>query len=170
LEHRYDLDQPGALDIHRRWRRFAGRYGALLLGEVYLQQAGRLARYLMPADGIHAAFWVQPLAIGWDPPALAESLRQAVAATPPGSLAWVQGNHDDQSRPATWFGGGEQGRRRPRAFWTLIAALPGMAFCYQGEELASPTAKSLQVSCRIRWRCATRRRNWAATGSAPRHR
>ena len=135
LEHRYDLDQPGALGIHRRWRRIADRYGALLLGEVYLLHADRLARYLMPADGIHAAFWVQPLAIGWDPPALGESLRQAVAATPPGSLAWVQGNHDDQSRPATRFGGGEQGRRRSLAFWALIAALPGMAFCYQGEEL-----------------------------------
>jgi alpha-glucosidase len=58
-----------------------------------------------------------------------------VAATPPGSLAWVQGNHDDQSRPATRFGGGQQGRQRSLAFWTLIAALPGMAFCYQGEEL-----------------------------------
>jgi alpha-glucosidase len=79
---------------------------------------------------------VQPLAIGWDPPALAESLRQAVAATPPGGLAWVQGNHDDQSRPATRFGGGEQGRRRSLAFWTLVAALSGMAFCYQGEERA----------------------------------
>jgi alpha-glucosidase len=27
------------------------------------------------------------------------------------------------------------GRRRSLAFWTLIALLPGMAFCYQGEEL-----------------------------------
>jgi alpha-glucosidase len=135
LEHRYDLDRPRALDIHRRWRAIADRYGALLLGEVYLLHADKLARYLVPGDGIHAAFWVQPLAIGWDPPALATSLQQAVAATPPGSLAWVQGNHDDQSRAATRFGGAQQGRRRSLAFWTLIALLPGMAFCYQGEEL-----------------------------------
>jgi alpha-glucosidase len=78
---------------------------------------------------------VQPLAIGWDPPARAEPLSQAAAATPPGSLAWVQGNHDDQSRPATRSGGAEQGRRRSLAFWTPIAAPPGRAFCYQGEEL-----------------------------------
>jgi alpha-glucosidase len=135
LEHRYDLDQPGVLDIHRRWRRIADRYGALLLGEVYLLHAGKLGRYLLPGDGLHAAFWVQPLALGWDPLALAGSLRQGLAATPPGSLAWVQGNHDDQSRAATRFGGGEQGRRRSLAFWTLTAPLPGMAFSYQGEEL-----------------------------------
>jgi alpha-glucosidase len=154
LEHRYDLDQPGALDIHRRWRAIADRYGALLLGEVYLLHADKLARYLAPGDGIHAAFWVQPLAIGWDPPALAGSLQQALAATPPGSLAWVQGNHDDQSRAATRFGGGEQGRRRSLAFWTLIALLPGMAFCYQGEELgltdSAITASELQDPLAVR--------------------
>jgi alpha-glucosidase len=135
FEHRYDLDQPGVLDIHRRWRRIADEYDALLLGEVYLLHAHKLARYLVPSDGLHTAFWVQPLALGWEPDAIAKSLQEAVTATPPGTLAWVQGNHDDPSRAATRFGGGEAGRRRSLAFATLVAALPGLTFTYQGEEL-----------------------------------
>jgi alpha-glucosidase len=135
FEHRYDLDQPGVLDIHRRWRRIADAYHALLLGEVYLLHTDKLARYLVAGDGLHAAFWVQPLALAWDPPALATSMHDALVATPPGSLAWVQGNHDDQARAATRFGGGETGRRRSLALATLLAGLPGMTFTYQGEEL-----------------------------------
>jgi alpha-glucosidase len=135
FEHRYDLDQPGVLDIHRRWRRIVDDYDALLLGEVYLLHADRLARYLASGDGLHAAFWVQPLALGWDPDAIGTSLQQGLASTAPGSLAWVQGNHDDQSRAVTRFGGGEIGRRRSLAFATLVSALPGIAFTYQGEEL-----------------------------------
>ena len=44
-------------------------------------------------------------------------------------------NHDDPSRAATRFGGGETGRRRSLALSTLLAGLPGMCFVYQGEEL-----------------------------------
>lgn len=84
---------------------------------------------------------MQPLALGWDPDALARSLQVGLAATPPGSLAWVQGNHDDQSRAATRFGGGEAGRRRSLAFATLVAALPGLSFTYQGEELGLEDGK-----------------------------
>jgi alpha-glucosidase len=135
FEHRYDLDQPGVLGIHRRWRRIADAYDALLLGEVYLLHTDKLARYLVIEDGLHAAFWVQPLALGWDPPAIATSLHEALASTPAGSLAWIQGNHDDQARAATRFGAGETGRRRSLAFATLVAVLPGMTFTYQGEEL-----------------------------------
>ena len=135
FEHRYDLDQPGVLDIHRRWRRIADAYNALLLGEVYLLHTDKLARYLIAGNGLHAAFWMQPLALAWDPPAIATSLRDALASTPPGSLAWVQGNHDDHARAASRFGAGETGRRRSLAFATLVALLPGMTFTYQGEEL-----------------------------------
>ena len=141
FEHRFDLDQPSVLEIHRRWRRIADDYDALLLGEVYLLHADKLARYLVTGDGLHAAFWVQPLALGWDPQALATSLQEGLASTPLGSLAWVQGNHDDQSRAVTRFGGGDLGRRRSLAFSTLVAALPGMTFTYQGEELGLEDGK-----------------------------
>jgi alpha-glucosidase len=135
FEHRYDLDQPAVLDIHRRWRRIADEYDSLLLGEVYLLHGDKLARYLAAGDGLQAAFWIQPLALGSDADAVARSLKEGLALTPPGSLAWVQGNHDDQSRAVTRFGGGDAGRRRSLAFSTLVAALPGVVFTYQGEEL-----------------------------------
>jgi alpha-glucosidase len=135
FEHRFDLDQPDVLNVHRRWRRIADGHGSLLLGEVYLLHVDKLARYLSAGDGLHAAFWVQPLALGWDPGSIAASLQAGLERTPPGSLAWIQGNHDDQSRAATRFGGGELGRRRSLALATFLAGLPGMMFIYQGEEL-----------------------------------
>jgi alpha-glucosidase len=134
MEHRYDLDQPGVLEIHRRWRRIADQYGALLLGEVYLLDADKLTRYL-GGDGLHAAFWVQPLAVDWGADPIRRTLGAGLDAAPPGSLAWVQGNHDDQARAATRLGGGAAGRRRSLALATLMAGLPGMSFTYQGEEL-----------------------------------
>jgi alpha-glucosidase len=129
------------LDVHRRWRRITDEYGALLLGEVYLLHADKLARYLVAGDGLHAAFWVQPLALGWDPPAIAASIQEGLSFTPPGSLAWVQGNHDDQARAATRFGGGDAGRGRSLGLSTLLAGLPGITFTYQGEELGLEDAE-----------------------------
>jgi alpha-glucosidase len=35
-DHRYDIVQPGALDIHRRWRAIADEYNAFLVGAVYI--------------------------------------------------------------------------------------------------------------------------------------
>jgi alpha-glucosidase len=135
LEHPYDSDQPGVLDVYRRWRRVADEYGALLLGEVYILEPDGLARYL-GGDGLHAAFWFRVLHMPWTPASLRRVLAEGVRVTlaQPGDVAWVQGSHD-RSRAVRRYGGGAVGRARALAMATLELFLPGLAFLYQGEEL-----------------------------------
>ena len=132
-EHRHDLDQPGVLDVYRRWNAIAARHDAMLIGEVYLLEPERLTRYVEGQDGLHSAFCFPALKVGWDADAIRETLAACVAAGV-GALSWPLSSHDDP-RAATRFGGGEAGRRRQLAYLTLLAALPGMPFIYQGDEL-----------------------------------
>jgi alpha-glucosidase len=132
LDHRHDVDQPEVLDVYRRWRDIAESYDALLLGEVYLLEADRVARYLQ-GDGLHLSFWFAPLHQEWDVDALRRTLVEG-AAMPTGAVSWVQGSHD-RMRAVTRFGGGAQGRARALALGTLLMGLPGVPFVYQGEEV-----------------------------------
>jgi len=135
LEHVYDTDQPGVLDVYRRWRAIADRHDALLLGEVYLLEGDRLRRYLSD-DGLHLAFWFGPLYVGWDAARLRRSFDDGVqvAAAARAGVAWVLGSHD-RNRVASRLGEGEVGRRRAVALATLQMFAPGVPFVYQGEEL-----------------------------------
>jgi alpha-glucosidase len=132
LEHIYDQDQPGLLDIHRRWQQVVAPYDALLLGEVYLLDPDALARYLKDQDGLHLSFWFALVESGWEPNRLGDLLRAADIAGP--YLAWVQSNHD-RSRAVTRYGGGATGRRRALTVATMTMGLPALPMIYQGEEL-----------------------------------
>jgi alpha-glucosidase len=133
LEHVYDVNQPGVLEIYRRWRRVVEPYDGLLVGEVYVLDVERLAPYIAGRDGLHVAFWFRPLHMGWSERNVREVLQHA-AALSEGSIGWVQGSHD-RPRAVTRFGGGDLGRARALAFATLLMGLPGLPFVYQGEEL-----------------------------------
>ena len=132
FEHRHDHDQPGVLEIHRRWRRVVAPYDALLLGEVYLLDPDDLARYLVEQDGLHLSFWFGLVESTWDPDRFAQLLRAADVAGP--HLAWVQSSHD-RSRAVTRYGGGAMGRRRALTLATLTMGLPALPVLLQGEEL-----------------------------------
>lgn len=126
------IDQPGTPDLYRSWRQVADRHDALLLGEVYLADSARVARYV--ADGrLHRAFWLPLQHTTWDRDEILDMLTTAVAAGG-GRFAWPQSSHDDP-RAATRFGGGEVGRRRALAFFHLIATLPGTPVMLAGDEL-----------------------------------
>ncbi len=129
----HDIDQPDVLDIYRGWRSICEPYGAVLLGEVALSEPARVARYVRNDDGLHFAFWLETLEVGWQ----ADALRRVVADAEPishGRFAWVLGSHD-RSRAVSRFGGGTRGRKRSLAFATLLMGLPGIPVIYQGEEL-----------------------------------
>ncbi|MBA2461502.1 MAG: DUF3459 domain-containing protein [Actinobacteria bacterium] len=132
LEHLYDVHQPGLLEIHRRWRRLAEPYGALLVGEIGLADPTALTTFVSGQDGLDLCFWFEPMEIEWQPEAIRAAL--ATASTMSHDVAWVQGSHD-RPRAATRFGGGELGRARSLALAVLLLGLPGMPFLYQGEEL-----------------------------------
>ena len=89
-DHRYDIDQPGVLDVHRGFRRVADRHGALLLGEVHLPDARRVARYVEGQDGLHASFLFTTVGLAWDPERLGAALREATMASPHLGLGAVQ--------------------------------------------------------------------------------
>jgi alpha-glucosidase len=129
----HDVNQPGVLDVYRRWRAIAEEYDALLLGEVFLRDPHDLARYVRDDDGLHLTFWFEPLQIDWEPAAIRKVLVAATEAMPD-RVGWIQGTHD-RTRSPTRFGGGEAGRHRSLALATLLAGLPGIPFIYQGEEL-----------------------------------
>lgn len=134
LEHVYDVDQDDNLRVHRRWRTVADRHDALLVGETYVLDPQRLARYV-PDDGLNIAFFFGAAESGWEPEALAAMLREAVDAVDGRArLGLVLSSHD-VPRAVSRFGGGPLGRRRALALHTVLLTLPGLPFLYQGEEL-----------------------------------
>ncbi len=155
-------DRDGVHEIYRSWRAVADSYEEekLLVGEVWLDDRDRLARYVGP-DELDTVFGFEVMASPWQ----LTSLRAAIEDTlvtherlgaPP---AWVLGNHD-VTRPATRYGRQdtsfsfaakawgittdvEVGRERARAMALLMMALPGSFYIYQGEELGLEEVEDL---------------------------
>ncbi len=136
------------------WRAVADSYPGtrVLVGEVWLADIERFARYLRP-DELHTAFNFDFMARPWDAASLRASIDATLAAhAPVGAPAtWVLSNHD-VTRPVTRYGredssfafarkrfgsptDADLGRRRARAAALLTAALPGSLYIYQGDEL-----------------------------------
>ena len=157
-------DRDEVHEIYRGWRTVADAYAdeKLLVGEVWLEDRDRLARYVEP-DELHTVFGFDVMASPWQ----LTPLREAIEATfrtherlgaPP---AWVLGNHD-VTRPATRYGRQdtsfsfadkawgittdvELGRERARAMALVMMALPGSCYIYQGEELGLEEVEDLPV-------------------------
>ena len=148
----WDLD--GVHAIFRRWRAIADEYAGerVLVGEIVVKGADRLARYLRPGH-LHQAFNTDYLKAPWDGAALRATIDATRAALAPvgAPATWVLSNHDETrhvtryGRPDTAAGlpGAPQdepadvalGTRRARAALLLMLALPGSAYVFQGEEL-----------------------------------
>jgi alpha-glucosidase len=148
----WDLD--GVHAIFRRWRAITDGYDGdrVLVGEIIVNGAERLARYLRPGH-LHQAFNADYLKAPWDATELRATI-DATLATLAGVGApatWVLSNHDE-TRHLTRYGrrdtaaglpGTPQdeppdlalGTRRARAAALLMLALPGSVYVYQGEEL-----------------------------------
>ena len=159
-------DRDELHDVYRSWRALADSYedDRILIGEIWLPDVERFARYLRP-DEMHTAFNFEFLACPWD----AERLRACIDSTlaahaPVGAPAtWVLSNHD-VTRHVTRYGRAdttfefaaksrdiprvdlELGTRRARAAALLTFALPGAVYIYQGEELGLPEVEDLPDS------------------------
>ena len=147
-------DRDGIHEIYQEWRAVADSYDEprALLGEVWIADPQRFAKYLRPQE-MHAAFNFPFLQCAWDPAALRTVIDQTIAFhRPVGAPAtWVLSNHD-VTRHVTRYGRTDTrfdfddrghgrpvdvqlGTRRARAAALLYLALPGGAYLYQGEEL-----------------------------------
>jgi alpha-glucosidase len=158
------LDRDELHDIYRDWRTVADSYPGtrVLVGEIWLEDAERFARYLRP-DELHTAFNFDFMARPWEAKELRASIEQTLAAhAPVGAPAtWVLSNHD-VTRPVTRYGRADSsfafgskrfgvptdpavGTRRARAASLLVAALPGSLYIYQGDELGLPEAEQIPL-------------------------
>jgi alpha-glucosidase len=155
-------DRDDLHDIYRRWRAIADRYPEprLLVGEIWLPDPDRLARYLRP-DELHTAFNFDYLRCPWERDRLRASITAALAthALVDAPTTWVLSNHD-VTRPVTRYGRADtsfsfeskregtptdlqRGTRRARAAALLAMALPGSMYIYQGEELGLPEVENI---------------------------
>lgn len=151
--------QEGVHEVYRDWRTIMHEYEGdrALAAEAWLPTADRTAQWVR-SDEMHQAFNFPYLQTGWNAGELraviAESLRAFGGVGAPAT--WVLSNHDvvrHASRLALTAenpqGHGigpdspgkpiaDVGLRRARAATTLMLALPGSAYLYQGEELGLP--------------------------------
>lgn len=167
-------DQPGVHDIYRHWRTIVDEYATepdgdrILCAEAWVQPATALAEYVRP-DELHQSFNFPFLMTPWLAADLRASIRSSLAAVEPygAPQTWVLSNHD-VVRHATRLGypqaagqpqghgigaddpqpDAELGLRRARAASTLMLALPGSAYLFQGEELGLPEATRLPDNSR----------------------
>ncbi len=156
------MDRDTLHEIYRKWRRIADSYAEprVLVGEIWLPDAERFARYLRP-DELHTAFNFDFLSCPWEPARMRTSIETALAAHAPvdAPTTWVLSNHD-VTRPVTRYGRAdtafafeskragtptdlELGTRRARAAALLAMALPGSLYVYQGEELGLPEVEDI---------------------------
>jgi alpha-glucosidase len=146
-------DRDDVHEIYRSWRAIADEApGRVLVGEVWLPDGGRLARYVNPGE-LHTVFNFPYLSCPWDARALHQVIDQTLAVPGDAPATWVLSNHD-VDRIVTRYGRAdtafsldrrryfhgfpvdlELGTRRARAAALLTMALPGAVYIYQGEEL-----------------------------------
>jgi len=151
--------QDAVHEVYRDWRKILEEYEGdrALAAEAWLPTAARTAEWVR-SDEMHQAFNFPYLQTEWDAAELREvievSLREFPGVGAPST--WVLSNHDvvrHASRLALTAenpqGHGigpdspgqpirEVGLARARAATTLMLALPGSAYLYQGEELGLP--------------------------------
>jgi alpha-glucosidase len=160
-------DRDDLHDIYRRWRQIADSYASprVLVGELWLPDAERFAKYLRP-DELHTAFNFDFLGCPWDATALRASITATLAAHAPvdAPATWVLANHD-VTRTVTRYGRADTsfsfdtkregvptdlrvGERRARAAALLTMALPGSVYMYQGEELGLPEVENIPAERR----------------------
>ncbi|MDX6504354.1 MAG: alpha-glucosidase [Gaiellaceae bacterium] len=157
------VDRDELHDVYRSWRALADTYEGerILIGEIWLPDVERFARYLRP-DEMHTAFNFEFLACPWDAAKLHACIDNTLAFhAPVGAPAtWVLSNHD-VTRHVTRYGREdttfdfsaktrdipavdlELGERRARAAGLLTMALPGAVYIYQGEELGLAEVEDL---------------------------
>ena len=154
------IDRDEIHDVYRGWRAVADEYDPprILVGEVWLEDAARFARYLRE-DEMHTAFNFDFMTQPWDAATLRASIARTLAEHAPVGAppTWVLSNHD-VTRPVTRYGRDDTsfafdrkrfgtptdlatGTRRARAAALLTAALPGCLYIYQGDELGLPEAE-----------------------------
>lgn len=168
-EHPPMWDQDGVHHIYREWRSILNGYNVsgdhaldrILCAEAWVDPPSRAALFVRP-DEFHQAFNFDFLQAPWRTKDLAQIIAESYAANDSvgAPTTWVLSNHDvvrhasrlglpiGSPRPNGIGSDDPQpdavaGLRRARAATTLMLALPGGSYLYQGEELGLPEHLSM---------------------------
>jgi alpha-glucosidase len=134
-------DEEGTHSLLRRFREKADSYpqSPVLVGEVFLIDTAKMARYYGSGDELHLAFNFTPMFTRFSKGGFERRLQEmkteleAIGAVP----TWVLSSHD-RPRHATRYGGSEA---RARAAAVLSLTMWGTVFLYAGEELGLEDAE-----------------------------
>ena len=163
------IDNPyfgheGVHEIYRNWRDLINEYDGerILCAEAFVEPLRKMALWVRP-DEMHQAFNFPFLVTRWDGEKMREVINDSLTAFHEvgAPSTWVLSNHD-QVRHATRLAldpaastadritgigplttpkpDAALGLHRARAATTMMLALPGVAYLYQGEELGLPEA------------------------------
>jgi alpha-glucosidase len=133
------FDDESVHDVHRMIRRVLDEYpGRVAIGEVWVSDDQRFARYLRP-DELHMSFDIRLVDAEFDADAVRGAIEHSLASVAPvgAPASWTLSSHD-VVRHVSRYGNGELGTRRARAMALVELALPGGVFLYNGEELGLP--------------------------------
>ncbi|MGB4778622.1 glycoside hydrolase family 13 protein [Microbacterium sp.] len=170
--------QEGVHDVYRDWHEILAEYDGdrALCGEAWAPTVDKTALFVRP-DEMQQTFNFPYLLTAWDATALREVISESLRAYPAvgAPATWVLSNHDvirhasrlalpQSERHDDGLGPDSPvlpdtvvGLRRARAATTLMLALPGSAYLYQGEELGLPEVADLPDEVR-------QDPNWFRTG------
>ena len=141
-------DRDHVHDYLRGFRRVLDSYSGdrMAVGEVWVEDVERLARYVRP-DELNLSFNFNLVEAKWGLADFSAAIDASIEAMrevgAPNS--WVLSNHD-VDRHVTRYGGGQIGHDRGRAAALLQLALPGAAYLYNGDELGLPNVDDLPES------------------------
>ncbi|MHA6669930.1 glycoside hydrolase family 13 protein [Homoserinimonas sp. A447] len=161
--------QDGVHEIYREWRQVLDSYpgNRILAAEAWVDPLPKVAKWVRP-DEMHQAFNFAYLETPWDAAELRTVIDDSLKAFNDvgAPSTWVLSNHDvvrHASRLALTEGhlqghgvgpdskgkpDAAVGLRRARAASTMMLALPGSSYIYQGEELGLPEAIELPDASR----------------------
>lgn len=161
--------RPGVHEVYREWRALLEEYDGdrALCAEAWRPTARETALWVRP-DEMHQAFNFPYMMTEWDAAALRTVIADSLDAFPAvgAPATWVLSNHDVIRHASRLALGADSpqghgigplspgkpdpvvGLRRARAATTVMFALPGSAYIYQGEELGLPEAIELPDEAR----------------------
>ena len=131
----HSMNRPETHEILREWRELAREYEPerLLLGEVYVLELERWARYFGAGDELQLAFDFPLVHARLDAEAMRSVVEETERVLPAGaSAAWTGSNHDLTRLATRWAQGDE---RKIRCALLILLALRGTPVLYYGDEL-----------------------------------
>jgi alpha-glucosidase len=129
---KHNFGLPEAVDIHRRWRRVAEEYDALLLGETYVMELDALMRYV-GTDGLHLCMNFPFLHTPFDAGKLAAVVAETERLYPEGATpVWHASSHDDPRFTSRWCAADAD---LTKCTLLGLLSLRGATILYMGDEI-----------------------------------